>query len=329
MISLVLSCALSAQPELSFADGVFTIKEGDSTVTVPLSVAALPLDIKADKLSMHVSGTYITFDQRGLGIQYADKGGFTSLGYMPTTPKLFTKEQILQNAELIDSGERTAKVSAVSGYEIVGETVYMLMRWDDKRGVPWLETLVSIDASGEAPKVNLIGRFIGYTSARGPVRDELYSAGERLFAVTRSESGFGVGDYSTTDKKIGYRIIPGVIDRIALFGKHFLSESKTAYGTTIVGLFDPATLSHRTVLETRGELMPSHLQSAIRVKENGVSYYQSLSTGALFEVSSGWSYAETKAGVLAWSPASAPTQAKLIEPNGWIVIATWASNSGD
>lgn len=324
MISFVLATVLSAQPELSFADGFFTIKDGGDTLTVPLSAAAPPLAITADKLSMEINGTYITFDQRGLGIQYGDKGGFTGLGYMPTTPKLFTREQILRNARLIDSGERTAKVTAVSGFEIVGDRVYMLLRWDGKDGFPWLETLVYIDTSGDVPKVNLIGRFVGYTLAKGVVSDELHGSEGRLIAVTRSESGFGIGDYSTVDKQIDYRIVKGLFDRVVPFGKSFLTEQTTVYGTTLVGLLDPLSLSHRPVLETRGEVVPSGLLSAVRIKLRGVSNFVNISSGAIIEVQEGWAYADTRFGLLKWNPADEPEKAELLENDGWKTVATWS-----
>ena len=323
MLSFVLAAALTVQPDLSFADGLFTIRDGGDTVNVPLSAAASPLEISADRLSMEVSGTLITFDQRGLGIQYGERGGFTGLGYMPTTPKLFTREQILRNAELIDSGERQAKVSSVSGFEIVGDTVYLLMRWDDKRGDPWLETLVYIDSSGEAPKVNLVGRFVGFTFAKGVVSDELHGTGGRLYAVTRSESGFGIGDYSPADQKVDYRIVPGVVDTITLFGDRFLTERTTVYGTTLVGVLDPLTLAHRTVLETRGEVVVSGLISSLQIKEDGVSSFVALGSGAKIEVESGCAYADTQFGVLKWYPADAPEKAELLETGGWTRVASW------
>lgn len=323
VISFVLAAAFTVQPDISFADGLFTIKDGDDTVTVPLSTTAPLLDATADRLSMEVSGTLITFDQRGLGIQYADKGGFTGLGYMPTTPKLFTREQILRNVELIDSGERQASVSSISGFEIVGDTVFLLLRWDDKAGDPWLETLVYIDTSGEAPKVNLVGRFVGFTFAKGVVSDELHGKGGRLYAVTRSESGFGIGDYSPADQKVGYRIVPGVVDRITLFGDGFLTERTTVYGTTLIGVLDPLSLAHRMVLETRGEVVESGLLSALRIKEGGASSLVALGSGAKIEVESGWAYADTKFGVLKWNPVEEPEQAELLETGGWKRVASW------
>ena len=323
MTSFVLAAALIVQPDISFADGAFTIKDGGDTVTVPLSAAGPPLEISAERLSMQVGGTLVTFDQRGLGIQYGDKGGFTRLGYMPTTPKLFTREQILRNVELIDAGARTAEVSAVSGFEIVGETVFLLLRWDDSEGDPWLETLVYIDTGGDAPKVNLVGRFVGFTAARGVVSDELHGTAGRLYAVTRSESGFGIGDYSTAGQQVHYRVVPGVIDRITLFGDRFLTERTTVYGTTLVGVLDPLTLSHMTVLEMRGEVVVSGLMSVLQIKENGVSSFVALGSGAKIEVESGWAYADTRFGVLKWYPSDAPERAELLETGGWTSVASW------
>ena len=208
-------------PGLSYADGVFTVLDGQDTVTVPLSSGDPPLPVAGDRLSLEVGGTLITFDHRGLGIQYGTKGGFTGLGYMPTTPKLFTAEEIVRNVELVESGERQFRVSALSGFEVVDDVVYLWLRWDDKDGEPWLETLVNIDTSGDAPSVNLIGRFDGFSFTRGTVADELHAMRGSLFVMTRTKAGFGVGEYNLESGEVAYRPVAERDEVKALMGDDY------------------------------------------------------------------------------------------------------------
>ena len=138
-MSAILLCAIAVYgPQLTFVDGAFNVTDGDKTETVALNAGAASAPLVGDNISMQVGDVLVTFDERGLGIQYGKQGGFTTLSYMPTTPKLFSAEEIKANADAITSGERSARVSAVSGFVVVKDTLYMLMRWEDKDGKPWL-----------------------------------------------------------------------------------------------------------------------------------------------------------------------------------------------
>lgn len=323
---MIVTVLLSA-PELSYADGVFTIVDGQDTVTVPLSSGEPPVPVAGDKLSLEVGGTLITFDQRGLGIRYGNKGGFTGLGYMPTTSKLFTPEEIVSNVELIESGERQFRVSALSGFEVVEGVVYLWLRWDGKDDAPWLETLVSIDTSGDAPSVNLIGRFNGFSFTRGAVADELHSIGGSLMVMTRSQVGFGVGEYDVESREFAFRLVAGRDDVCRRVGDKFYAMRRTETGMTTVGIVDPIFALYRPIIETRSSIVRSNLSSALVLRDGDSLTLLSIDSGARRSLPAGAAYAETDMGVLVWSPADDPTSAELIEPGGWSVVAAWAAGS--
>ena len=321
------AAVLLSWPELSYADGIFTILDGQDAATVPLSSGDPPVPVAGDRLSLEVGGTLITFDQRGLGIRYGSKGGFTGLGYMPTTPKLFTREEIVHNVELIESGARQFKVSALSGFEVVDDVLYLWLRWDDKDGEPWLETLVNIDTSGDAPKVNLIGRFDGFSFTRGTVADELHAMRGSLVVMTRTEAGFGVGEYNLESGEVTYRRVADRDEVCRRVGARFYTLRRTETGMTTVGIVEPFLARYRPILETRGAIVRSNLSSALVLQEGEALTLVSIDSGARRELPADAAYAETALGVLVWSPAKNPASAELIEPEGWSVVAEWTAGA--
>jgi hypothetical protein len=316
----------TTQPQLSYADGAFEIKDGQSTLTVPLSASLPPLDIRGERLNIRIEETLITFDQRGLGIQYGGKGGFTTLGYMPTNPNVFSADQIKENAELIASGSRSARVSALSGFEVVKDTLYLLLRWDDKNGEPWLEVLAAVDTSGDAPKVNAIGMFDGKSFARGGVSDELYSFGDTVYSPMLAGDGLWIGSYDTFNMRLLYRKVAERVDACHRFGERFYTVTRTPWGAKSVGVLDPAAERFRTVIETRGDVLPSPLTSALVVQEGGERSLFAFGSGAKLALSADAAFAQTPYGVLVWSPKDSPKEAALREPDGWTIVAEWKSS---
>jgi hypothetical protein len=320
-----MALVMVVQPKLAFAGGAFVISEGEDKLTVPLSAADPPAQFKGDKLNMRLGDTLITFDKSGLGIRYRGKGGFTTLAYMSTSPKIFSTEEIVRNAELAKSGERPARVSAVSGFEVVNDRLYLLLRWDDKSGKPWLETLVDVDTSGDAPKINLIGRFGGFSYTSGPVCDELYSTGTKLFVVLRGVDGLALGTCDTLQGTTAFKKLAPIVDECHRFGSLFYTVTKTPHGMKSVGIVNPVPERFRTVLETRGEIARSSLTSALAVKEGGHISLFAFVSGAKLPIEDGSGFAETTFGVLVWSPKSKPVRATLRETETWAAISEWKS----
>lgn len=311
------------QPQLAYASGAFTIKDGADTLTVPLSAANTEPVLRAEKLSMTIGEVLITFDEKGLGIRYGNKGGFTTLPYVPRNPALFDETEAARVAALIASGERRAQVSAVSGFEVVEDKIYMLLRWDDKSGSPWLEVLTRIDTSSDAPKVELLGRFGGFSFASGPVSDELHSQATRLFTPLRAALGLGIGSYDVASGETKFANLGPMVDSVSRIGSRYFTVRKTTYGLSSVGVIDPIAGKHTAVLETRGEVVPSSLTSALVVKENGTSSLFALGSGARFVLPSDFGCAQTPYGVLVWTPKGKPTEAILRETDGFTSVAAW------
>ncbi|HXH61393.1 MAG TPA: hypothetical protein VNI20_08540 [Fimbriimonadaceae bacterium] len=323
-MSAILLCAIAVYgPQLTFVDGAFNVTDGDKTETVALNAGAASAPLVGDNISMQVGDVLVTFDERGLGIQYGKQGGFTTLSYMPTTPKLFSAEEIKANADAITSGERSARVSAVSGFVVVKDTLYMLMRWEDKDGKPWLETLVDLDTSGAAPKVGLVDKLVGTSFASGTVSDQLHAAGESVYVVTRTADSLLVESYDTVTAKMDRRTVGPAVDILRPFGSEYLTVRKTAYGTRIVGFYKTGGGPPHEVYETRGTVVPASLTSAFVVDEWDGRYLVDVSSGGKLALGKDSGYAPSSSGVIVWSPADAPEKATLYGSGGWTPVAEW------
>jgi hypothetical protein len=317
------SFALAKQLQLNYASGAFTIKDGSDAIEIPLSAAEPREPLRADRLNLRLGDTLITFDKRGLGIQYGSKGGFTKLAYVATSPLLFDAEEIERTKRLISEGRRSADVSALSGFEVVNDRIFLLMRWDGADDDPWLEALIDLDTSGDAPKVGVISRFGGFSFAKGPVSDELYSRDTRLFTPLRATFGLALGLYDTAGATKRFVNLGGAVDSCIPLGQNFLTTTKTSYGMTSIGYIDTKSERWRAVFETRGLLLPTPLDSAIRVKEGGFSFLFDVETGAKSPLSATTAVAKTPYGILVWDPADKPTTATLREQGTLLPLAEW------
>jgi hypothetical protein len=322
-VVLAIAIAVAAQPQVTFSNGAFIVKDGEDSLTVPLSAAEPPKPFKGDRLNLRLGETLITFDQRGLGIQYRGKGGFTTLAYMPTSPKIFSADEIRRNSELAASGERPARVSAVSGFEVVNDRLYLLLRWDEKDGGPWLETLVDVDTTGDAPKINLMGRFGGFSYTTGAVSDELYASDAKLFVLVRGVDGLGIGTCDTEKGTTAYKKIGPIVDEVHRFGPLFYTVTNAPHGMKSVGVVNPVPERFRAVLETRGSVVPTSLGNALLVEEGGRRALFSIASGAKLPVEPDAGFAQTPYGVLVWSPKAKPTRAHLRELSAWAIVAEW------
>jgi hypothetical protein len=317
------SFVLLAQPQITFSGGEFTIKDGAETFTVPLSAAQPPPKLSGDRLNIRIGDTLITFDQRGLGIQYRAKGGFTHLPYIATSPNLFDTDEINRIKGLIALNVRFANVSALSGFELVGERLHLLMRWEEKSGAPWLEALVDVDTSGDTPKVNVLARFDGFSFATNKAADELYSRGTQLIVPIKSTRGVGLGIYDTGDKSSRSLDLGPLVDACTPLGNRFYTVSQTTHGMTAIGLLDPKAERWRPLYETRGKVVPTSLTGALRIREQSTDLLYAATSGARLDIGTDSAVAQTPYGVLVWSPADKPTQAELREADTWLVLAEW------
>lgn len=328
LTAVAFASALLAQPDISFQDSTFTIAEADQVYTVSLSAITEHRPVSADRLRIELDGTVITFDNRGIGIHYADKGGYTGLPSMTNTRKLWSVEEILENVRLIEAGVRQAALSAISGYELLGDTLYLLARWDDVDGQTWLEAFVRIEIGDERPQAHLVGRFDGYSMSTGPVSDTLESYGDQLVMLVRDNGGITVAMYDPYNDVMSYeRVADGATNAWILPDRvRFLTEQTTPYGTTFIGMGRLDDFSHRRFSEIRGSVTSALSSSYIICREAGGSILINVGTGARHRLLDEERAAATPLGVLVWSPRDQPERARLVRATDFKQVADWQAD---
>ena len=325
-VSLLAFVALTvAGPQLTFENGSFVISEPDSDKKVVVATTPSPSPIDGGKFKTMVNGVLVSFDQRGLGVQYRGKGGFSGLTYVPTSPKAFSALEIVQNTALIKSDKRLERVSALSGFETVGNVVFLLVRWEEADGKPWLEAVVSIDTSGEEPVTKYVGRFAGMTRAKGTASDELHAGASGLLALVNQSGKSGIGLVALPSGSVSERLFESAPHAILINGNRVLATEKTEHGTTILSVLDESSLAKRPIFETRGAITDIKVAGVLAVTTGGVLQLLSLETGALTVIEKDAGTAETAYGVLVWSPKSEPKNAAILELDGWSRVATWSA----
>lgn len=314
-----------AGPQLSFENGAFIIRGEGSEPETFVALVPEPSPIVGGKFKVLLNGVLVSFDQRGLGVQYRGKGGFSGLTYVPTSAKAFSAPEIVQNAEMIRAGTRQDRATALSGFEIIGNVAYLLVRWEDSDGKAWLEAIVSVDASSDEPVTKFVGRFDGLTDAKGLVSDKLDAGIGGLVSLISHSDKVGVGVVALPKGDVSYSYFE-IAPKTLIFNNHMLyGVAKTDYGTLMLSTIDESTLVQKPIFETRGEIVNIGVQSAMGVKEGGVLQLLSLESGSLTTFAKDSGIAGTPYGVLVWFPKEEPKSAILLERGGWTKVATWSA----
>ncbi|MFY9235456.1 MAG: hypothetical protein WAO58_13470 [Fimbriimonadaceae bacterium] len=311
-----------AAPSLKFNGKALVIQVDGQKEVVPLRENLPPARMvwsfrKDDKWAVWDS-------KRGLTIRSGKRVRSTRLAAIPVSPRLFSREEIIATARLIKTGTRKRDASAIAGAKRIGTKVYLLARWTDRAGRPWLEALVEVDFEEEMPAPKLLGRFDGLSLAKAPVDDKLLILGNQLAIVARMGGGWGVARYDPESTVFTSVMLGQSLTRYdALNHRLGLFQEPTTYGTTRVGRVDLANGFRRDLFETRGtaELLDQEEPLLFVLRRRGGPWLRNSETGAEVKIPASARVRKVAAGVLVWSPALKPTFAALYDPSRWAVLA--------
>lgn len=321
------SLLLGQSATLTLKGDSFEISAPGQALVVSTQRYIGPPPFPSDNVTLSYAGRQVTFDSKGLGIKQGSAYGYSRMPSLAMTTKLFGNQEIAETKAKIASGERQAGFSSLSGFEYVGTTLYLLLRWEEKSGTPWLEAVVGIDMSQKQLQPKLVGRLDGFSYAKGIVDDrlEVRDGGLSAFTVRGEEWGLSTispesGSKSFASfgpKAASARLIPGGVKAIGL--------SPTPYGTTLVTLVDLGTQKSRLAAEVRGQIRGVVEPNLIHWREGSQNVFTNLETGA--ELRPAWDAVPvaTALGLLIWSPSVNPDKAALYEPSAFRLLASWVA----
>lgn len=331
MVSALIGAALVAQQpvNLTLQDGAFLLKDGENEQRVDiLSHASGPL-YPADRLALAFSGKEIVLQAGSIGLKENGRMmGTSSLPVLATSPAIYSEAERTAIKQKIEAGTRKAGFSSVAGYEYLGSTLYLLLRWEEASGAPWMEALVGIDLDKEGFTANYVGSFRGYSFARGAVHDRLHSDAGDLVALTQTGDSYGLSRWDAIDKEVSFRPFGPPVNVAVLMeeGRSAVALRLTDYKTTLATVAPVSGGPARPAAEVRGAikgLVEPHFLRYIR--EDGQPVLLNLKSGAELEIARGLAVAGVRGGyALAWSPAKDPVYAIAYEAETWRPLAEWS-----
>lgn len=311
--------------EISYSDGVFTLKGPLGAQAVPIGDPPRPMNRATGRIWLPVGQKAVVFDKNGVGIRQNNKIAYSTYPSVATSDQLFTKEQIDATNRAAANGERSLDVTAVSGFAAVGSKVYLLLRWDGKRTGPWLEPLMEIDLSSSKPAARVVARFNGFTTAKGKVSDKLCVRQGKLWTTVVHDGKVWLCSYNLTDGKVVEKPVSRECGDVHMFESsgNLVAFQVTPVGTTIVSAMEPDSGRLRQVAEIRGSILEKHHPDVIESDGPGGRRLMCLTTGAVRIIAPDEEVRSLEDGMLVWSPKTAPKSAKWITSSAFRELALW------
>ncbi len=325
-IGLALRPQVVDKPSLQYYQQTFVIRQQDSVLRVPFVAPKPKLPLF---LAFRKNDTYAVWDDRGLTIRRRTHVTTSKLADVIVSRKVFSKEEINRNASLIKDGAHSKEANAISGARRIGKEVYFLVRWDDKSGKAWAETLVSVDITSKKPTLDLLGRFEGLSFGTKPIDDKLQIVGGKLAIVSKGAESWGFSMYDPANRQFEYRPMGYKLNSFEHINsvQGVFTETST-YGTNIAGRIDLNTGTRKIFYEGREDLrFLDVLEPFVVIATEGTTTKIVNCTNAFSRVLP-FVLDGRRAGanVLFWTPTPNPKAAWLLNPQNWEPEARWRSN---
>ncbi len=320
------SAVAQTPPSLRYTGGTFIIRDGGKTLRVP----AISGKTQPSRIEYRKDENFAVWDSRGLTIRKGSRTRTTRLPDISLTPKLFSRDDIIANRELISQGTRSKNADAISGSKRIVDKVYFLARWDDKYGVPWLEALVQVDLANDDMQAKLLGKFEGLSTSNHKVDDLLFSDPGYLRVVeSKVDKTWGIASYDLPANKFTFKDCgQNLVFTWRLGPQLALIENRTTYDSKILARLDVDNGASRPLREFVGNasLISSEAPVILKLETANADWVQNLDTSAELQVAQPEALAQAGSMVIVW-PSDNPGKAVLYDPSRWTRLATAAAEN--
>lgn len=309
------------------ADGFRVTRDGQSVEMSLQEPPPTPFE-ERERVVFRKDDRWVVWDSRGLSLRDGEHLRSSRLTDVPTSPRVFSEEEILENWLLVLGGIRTKEAQSLLGARRVGSLVYLLFDWKDIFGNSWLQALVKVDLDAPVLEWRYAGRFEGQAVSIDAPDDRLRVFGEEIGVVSRSGDAWGIATFDPSTETFAFRALGSGLVEVRSRSRgnaHFLES--TPYGMTVIGRLHLPTGSVARLVETRGaiRLIDGEVPwVAVERNEQG-RFLRNLETGAVVPVPIDAGIRRVGNSVLFWSPADRPNVAILVDPARWSVLANWSS----
>jgi hypothetical protein len=306
---------------LSYFQEHFIVRDGVYNESVPLR---LPEEQPKLSTVFRRNDTFAVWDERGLTIRVGNHVKSSKLADVAVSPKNFSREEIVETKRRHYSHD----VAGLSGAVRVGPLVYFLGRWEDSKGKPWTEALISVDLTEKFPEPRLVHRVRAFSLATKPIDTKLFILDGKVSFIARTGSRWGLVQLDATrrlhldelgDRLSSFESTDG--NRLGLF------VEKTAYGTTVAGRVDLHNRFRKILAESRASMhfIDTADPVCVVLSFGDAALIHNTASGAELALPVSSATRRTSRGIVIWSPASGPKKAWLFEPRRWQSRAWWPS----
>ncbi len=331
MIIPAFICFLSQQKPvdkytLEYFEEHFVVRNGSSVLRVPLrQPKAQPLA----SIMYRRDQTFAVWDDRGLTVRKDKAVSSTRLDYIPTSPKVFPRSEIIRLLPKFRSGDRKKTAASLSGSCRLGTNAFFLVRWEDHAKTPWMEVLMKVDLAATKPKPEFVARLDRLSYATARVDDRLYAAADSLYVITTDGARWGVSRIDpVSGNKFDTTELGEAFDGILTgpTGFAYVVE-RTDYGSRVAARVSLKTESRTDLIESSGHMhfVDAKLPELIVINRENAEVLHNGETGS--EITLPHSAAARRIGkhVIVWSPFSEPKSATLYDPSRWTIVAKWSA----
>lgn len=307
------------------------LKRDAFVVTGPSGPETVPLrqtpKVAQDKFALKDGDHWVVWDQRGLTVRVGTHAKTTRLPDVATSLKANTREQIAETIDKIQRGERTREAAALSGFELVGEQLYLLVRWEEKGGAPWMECVVRVDLATKSNAPVFVGRMPAVSKASGPVADELFLTGGKLATIAVDGPQWGLAFWDVAESFGRFVGIGSGLARHSVQpdGASVLFVEDTGYRTQLGGVAQLPSGERRNLVESAGRVsFVSAKPIVARIDDDLGVALRFAGSGLEQRFAKGTEARACGYGLLVWSPKEAPLRAALFPGSDWIPSARWS-----
>lgn len=331
MVALFASLMLGAQsaPSLTFQNNTFIYRNADQITTVYLEDPLPNPEFQNEILYYESEVGTIVFDRRGLGVPINGLLQFTKLPFVFRSDRIFPESQRESILRGIESGDYKQDPAGLSGFAVHEGYPIFIVRFETGENAPWFDAVIRLDIDAKPPRSEVLGKLRGTALGGSAIRDRVVHSGDELKFVSRTNEGWGIETFNLRTLRsdfvrLGSNIDDGHIGPSARFG---WTQTRTSYGTRVIGFIDVARARHEEVSEIRGNLVHFEPPYYLKYATGNEATIIDLSTGAKVPTSRESRMASIENGLLVYSPPNTPRHAILYRNGDFWIMARWSRPS--
>lgn len=318
-----------AAPTLAFRDGFFLISDASGTTKVNSRVWG---KARPTEFSLKAGSATVNWLNRAMVVKATPKSKSVTYRFsdFPTNPAFFSEEEVDNLNSQVVLKSRTKEVSALSGWEVQGSNLFVLLRWEDRGGNPWAEGLFTADLSKTPIKFRpLAGGSKVFSIAETSIDDQLVTSGSSLTFVAEKDGDYGVAAFDSGNTVFNFN--PHWTQKPIITGWNSSRTSvgfiePTRYKSNVIGFVGVTPNSRVNLAESRDAVSyPGDTFDILMITRPDSVILRTADSGLELRLPATVGVRNVAQGVLVWLPKTNPTTAALYTKTSLRSISKWSA----